>query len=131
MSFFFLIYFFRNQFQTPLKNYLKCFDTHISFLNVNVNALVEEYRPIVKDDISVIKRQQLTARVDMHVKERMNVSNTIPSDITELGLIVIDTTAIRNELIEKHDVSIYIIIINQKKADYKKQIKTPKTSVYN
>ena len=122
--------FFRNQFQTPLKNYLKCFDTHISFLNVNVNALVEEYRPIVKDDISVIKRQQLTARVDMHVKERMNVSNTIPSDITELGLIVIDTTAIRNELIEKHDVSIYIIIINQKKADYKKQIKTPKTKVY-
>ena len=103
----FLNTFFRNQFQTPLKNYLKCFDTHISFLNVNVNALVEEYRPIVKDDISVIKRQQLTARVDMHVKERMNVSNTIPSDITELGLIVIDTTAIRNELIEKHDVSIY------------------------
>ena len=53
------------------------------------------------------------------------------SDITELGLIVIDTTAIRNELIEKHDVSIYIIMINQKKADYKKQIKTPKTRVYN
>ena len=115
--------FFRNQFQTPLKNYLKCFDTHISFLNVNVNALVEEYRPIVKDDISVIKRQQLTARVDMHVKERMNVSNTIPSDITELGLIVIDTTAIRNELIEKHDLS--------KNANYKGQIKTPKTSVYD
>ena len=96
-------------------------------MNVNVNALVEEYRPIVKDDISVIKRQQLTARVDMHVKERMNVSNTIPSDITELGLIVIDTTAIRNELIEKHDVSIYIIIIiNQKMQIIRDKIKHPK-----
>ena len=96
-------------------------------MNVNVNALVEEYRPIVKDDISVIKRQQLTARVDMHVKERLNVSNTIPSDITELGLIVIDTTAIRNELIEKHDVSIYIIIIiNQKMQIIRDKIKHPK-----
>ena len=51
----------------PLSKYLSCYDQHIEFLNLDVPALIESFRPVVKDDVSVLRRPQLTACVDKHV----------------------------------------------------------------
>ena len=86
----------------PLTEYLRCFDDHIEFLNLNVSELIDTFRPIVKDEISVLRCPQLTALVDHHRKERNKIQSSIPSEIVELGLIVVDASAIRDELASKH-----------------------------
>jgi dynein heavy chain len=90
----------------PLNNYLKCYDDHIEFLNLNVNDLINSLKPIVKDDISTLRRPALIMLVNHHINAKKQILASIPSSIVELGLIVVDANMIRDELKEKHELII-------------------------
>ena len=87
----------------PLNQYLKMFDKHIEFLNVDLAAIEEKYRPVVKDGKSSIRLNALCKVIREHLLAIDALNDELPSGPVRIMSSLVSCKSIREMMKSKRN----------------------------